>query len=190
MKIRKLPCVARTQCFEAWRRGRATTCCEQAIGGLLVFAERPPYRRPPEQPVPCRGRPYHGRMPARPQRVNFGSGSEYEAAAGYSRAVRVGPHVVVAGTTGSGEDVVAQTRDALRRIDSALQDAGASRADVIRTRMYVTDISAWRDIAAVHAEVFGDISPVATMVEVSALIEPHLLVEIEADAYLEPQRTR
>lgn len=119
-------------------------------------------------------------------RVLVSSGTEFEAAVGYSRAVRVGPHVSVAGTTGAGPagDVAAQARDALRRIGIALQDAGATLDDVVRTRIYVTDISRWREVAAVHAEVFGEIRPAATMVEVSALIAPELLVEIEADAYV------
>jgi enamine deaminase RidA (YjgF/YER057c/UK114 family) len=117
------------------------------------------------------------------KRSNVSSGSEYEAKVGYSRAVRTGPYVAVAGTTGAGDGVAAQARDALRRIEIALQDAGASLADVVRTRMYVTDISRWRDVGAVHAEVFGDVMPAATMVEVSALIAPEHLVEIEVDAY-------
>lgn len=121
-------------------------------------------------------------MPA--GRVTIGSGTEYEALVGYSRAVRLGAHVAVAGTTGRGTDAAAQARDALARIATALQEAGAALSDVIRTRIYVTDISDWREVAAVHAEVFGDIRPAATMVEVSALIAPDLLVEIEADAYL------
>jgi enamine deaminase RidA (YjgF/YER057c/UK114 family) len=118
------------------------------------------------------------------KRHNVSSGSEYEATVGYSRAVRTGPHVAVAGTTGAGDDAAEQARDALRRIEIALRDAGASLTDVVRTRMYVTDISRWRDVGAVHAEVFGDIMPVATMVEVSALIAPEHLVEIEVDAYV------
>ncbi|KUI24504.1 hypothetical protein AU195_01580 [Mycobacterium sp. IS-1496] len=117
-------------------------------------------------------------------RTHIGSGTEFEALVGYSRAVRVGDHVAVAGTTGAGGDVVAQTRDALRRIESALAQAGASLADVVRTRIYVTDISCWREVGAVHAEVFGAVRPVATMVEVSALIAPDLYVEIEADAHV------
>ena len=119
-------------------------------------------------------------------RQNISSDSGYESAVGYSRAVRVGPLVVVAGTTGRGDDISGQTRDALHRIDFALAQAGATPADVIRTRIYVTDISRWRDVAEVHAQFFGTIRPAATMVEVSALIEPHLFVEIEADAYVEP----
>ncbi|MDT5205872.1 MAG: hypothetical protein QOD34_2508, partial [Mycobacterium sp.] len=95
------------------------------------------------------------------------------------------PYVAVSGTTASGasSDIGAQTADALRRIKSALGEAGAALDDVVRTRIYVTDIARWREVAAAHAEVFGDIRPAATMVEVAALIEPGLLVEIEADAY-------
>src|SRR3984885_799623 len=118
-------------------------------------------------------------------RILVSSGSDFESTVGYSRAVRVGPHVSVAGTTGPGppDDIGAQTREALRRIEIALNEAGARLSDVVRTRIYVTDISRWREVAAVHAEIFGDIRPAATMVEVAALIAPELLVEIEADAY-------
>ncbi|KAA0112120.1 RidA family protein [Mycolicibacterium sp. P1-5] len=119
------------------------------------------------------------------QRRTISSGTEFEGLVGYSRAVRIGPHVAVSGTTGAGEDVVAQTRNALHRIQQALIDAGAELSDVIRTRIYVTDISRWREIGAVHAEFFGAIRPAATMVEVAALIEPRLFVEIEADAYVD-----
>jgi enamine deaminase RidA (YjgF/YER057c/UK114 family) len=118
------------------------------------------------------------------QRVNISSGVEFEAVVGYSRAVRVGPVIAVAGTTGAGDGIAAQTRDALRRIEIALQQAGAELTDVIRTRIFVTDISQWRDVGAVHAEIFADIRPAATMVEVAALISPELLVEIEVDAYV------
>ena len=120
-------------------------------------------------------------------RILVSSGSDFESTVGYSRAVRVGPHVSVAGTTGPGppDDIGAQTREALRRIEIALNEAGAVLSDVVRTRVYVTDISRWREVAAVHAEIFGEIRPAATMVEVAALIEPRLLVEIEADAYVE-----
>ena len=117
-------------------------------------------------------------------RRNVSSGSEFEAVVGYSRAVRTGPLVVVSGTTAPGDTVADQTRNALRRIETALTEAGASLADVVRTRMFVTDMSYWREVGAVHAEVFGDIRPATTMVEVSALISPELLVEIEADAYV------
>jgi enamine deaminase RidA (YjgF/YER057c/UK114 family) len=115
------------------------------------------------------------------------SESDFESVVGYSRAVRFGPHVAVAGTTGAGRvgDVAAQTRDALRRIEIALQQMGAALTDVVRTRIYVTDIARWREVAAVHAEVFADVRPAATMVEVAALITPDLLVEIEADAYVD-----
>ena len=128
---------------------------------------------------------YCDRMSANRKVVS--SGSEFESVVGYSRAVRVGPHVAVAGTTGAGPagDVAAQTRDALRRIEIALQQTGAALTDVVRTRIYVTDIARWHEVAAVHAEVFGDVRPAATMVEVAALITPDLLVEIEADAYID-----
>ena len=118
-------------------------------------------------------------------RILVSSGSDFESTVGYSRAVRVGPHVVVAGTTGPGpaDDIAAQTREALRRIEFALNEAGVTLGDVIRTRIYITDISRWREVAAVHSEVFSEIRPAATMVEVAALIAPELLVEIEADAY-------
>jgi enamine deaminase RidA (YjgF/YER057c/UK114 family) len=119
------------------------------------------------------------------QRRTVSSGSEYESVVGYSRAVRTGPHIAVAGTIGEGDGIAAQTREALRRIEIALQKVGASLSDVVRTRIYVTDISRWQEVGAVHAEVLGDIRPVATMVEVSALISPELLVEIEVDAYRE-----
>jgi enamine deaminase RidA (YjgF/YER057c/UK114 family) len=118
------------------------------------------------------------------QRRNVSSGSEFEAAVGYSRAVRTGPYVAVSGTTAAGETIAAQAREALRRIETALIEVGASLSDVVRTRMFVTDISRWREVGAVHAEMFGDIRPAATMVEVSALISPELLVEIEVDAYV------
>jgi enamine deaminase RidA (YjgF/YER057c/UK114 family) len=120
------------------------------------------------------------------QRRTVSSGSDYESLVGYSRAVRTGPHIAVAGTTGAGDGVTAQTREALRRIEIALQQAGGALSDVVRTRIYVTDISMWQEVGAVHAEVFGEIRPVATMVEVSALISPDLMVEIEVDAYVEP----
>jgi enamine deaminase RidA (YjgF/YER057c/UK114 family) len=118
-------------------------------------------------------------------RILVSSGSDFESTVGYSRAVRVGPHVTVAGTTGPGpaDDIGAQTREALLRIEIALHEAGAVLSDVVRTRIYVTDISRWREVAAVHAEIFGEVRPAATMVEVAALIAPELLVEIEADAY-------
>lgn len=112
------------------------------------------------------------------------SGSEYEDIVGYSRAVRQGPFVAVAGTTAPGPDVAAQTREVLRRIGSALQEVGAELSDVVRTRIFVTDIGQWAAVGSAHREVFGDIRPAATMVQVAALISPDLLVEIEADAYV------
>ncbi|WP_067977738.1 RidA family protein [Nocardia caishijiensis] len=123
-------------------------------------------------------------------RVNISSASDFEDVVGYSRAVRVGDHVLVSGTTAAlpgggavgGDDIGAQTREILARIATALDQAGASVRDVVRTRMFVTDISRWPEVAAAHAEVFGDIRPAASMYEVTALIAPGLLVEIEADA--------
>ncbi|GAC1396589.1 MAG: RidA family protein [Mycobacterium sp.] len=117
-------------------------------------------------------------------RRTVSSGSEYDTV-GYSRAVRAGRHIAVAGTTGEGDGLAAQSREALRRIEIALNEAGGSLCHVVRTRISVTDISKWQDVGAVHAEVFGDVRPVATIVEVSALIGPDLLVEIEADANLD-----
>jgi enamine deaminase RidA (YjgF/YER057c/UK114 family) len=117
-------------------------------------------------------------------RVTISSGSEFEALVGYSRAVRTGPFIAVSGTTGAGDDIVEQTRNALQRIQKALSDLGAGLSDVIRTRIYVTDISRWQEVGAVHAEFFGSVRPAATMVQIAALIEPGLLVEIEADAYV------
>jgi enamine deaminase RidA (YjgF/YER057c/UK114 family) len=118
------------------------------------------------------------------RRINVSSGSPFEAEVGYSRAVRVGPLVVVAGTTAPGADVSAQALEAFRRIEIALAEVGAALTDVIRTRMFVTDIAQWREVGAVHAEVFGSVRPVATMVEVSALIAADLHVEIEVEAYV------
>jgi enamine deaminase RidA (YjgF/YER057c/UK114 family) len=118
------------------------------------------------------------------RRINVSSGSAFETEVGYSRAVRVGPLVVVAGTTAPGDGVATQAREAFRIIEAALTEAGAALTDVVRTRMFVTDIAGWRELAAVHAEVFGEVRPVTTMVEVSALIAPGLHVEIEVDAYV------
>lgn len=118
------------------------------------------------------------------RRINVSSGSPFEDEVGYSRAVRVGPLVTVAGTTAPGADVGTQTREILRRIEVALAECGAALTDVVRTRMFVTDVTSWRDVAVVHREVFGNVRPVTTMVEVSALIAPDLLIEIEADAYV------
>lgn len=113
------------------------------------------------------------------------SGAPWEDRVGYSRAVRAGPYVHVAGTTAPGPDAYEQARGALRIIATALGELGATPADVVRTRMYVVDIAG--DGAAVgraHAEVFGDVRPAATMVEVSRLIADEMLVEIEVEAYV------
>ncbi|MDO3647659.1 RidA family protein [Nocardia mangyaensis] len=125
-------------------------------------------------------------------RVNISSASDFEDVVGYSRAVRVGNHVVVSGTTAAvpgggavgGDDIGAQAREALARIGTALEQAGAGLSEVVRTRIFVTDISRWPEVAAAHAEVFGEIRPAASMYEVAALIAPGLLVEIEADAII------
>lgn len=118
------------------------------------------------------------------------SGAMWEPVVGYSRAVRVGPWVSVAGTTAAvegggaagGDDIAEQAREALRRIAAALELAGAGLQDVVRTRIFVTDISRWREVGHANGEVFGLIRPATSMIEVSALIDPALLVEIEADA--------
>jgi enamine deaminase RidA (YjgF/YER057c/UK114 family) len=122
-----------------------------------------------------------------------GSGSPFEDQVGYSRVVRAGPYVHVAGCTATDEngvvvypgDVYEQARQALTNIGTALSLAGATFADVVRTRMYVTDISRSHELGRAHAEVFGSIRPVSAMIEVAALIDPRMLVEIEADAYVE-----
>jgi enamine deaminase RidA (YjgF/YER057c/UK114 family) len=125
-------------------------------------------------------------------RALFSSGAIWEPVVGYSRAVRVGRSVFVSGTTAAdqgggavgGSDVAEQTREVLRRIVAVLESAGARVEDVVRTRIYVTDISRWQDVGRVHGEVFGAVRPATSMVEVSRLIDPALLVEIEADAII------
>jgi enamine deaminase RidA (YjgF/YER057c/UK114 family) len=125
------------------------------------------------------------------KRQNIASGAIWEDTVGYSRAVRIGNVIEVAGTTATdGDSVVgigdlyAQTRYTLQKIEKALQEAGANLQDVVRTRIYVTDISQWEAAGRAHGEFFRHIKPASTMVEVSALIKPELLVEIEATAIL------
>ncbi len=126
-------------------------------------------------------------------RKNIRSGAPWESIVGYCRAVRCGPHIAVSGSAPVGDDgevvgvgdIYAQTRRCIDIIERALTEADAGLEHVVRTRMFVTDIDQWQDVAKAHREAFGEVEPATSMVQVSRLIDPRMLIEIEADAIVE-----